>query len=212
MKQKIFYFLMIMPMIITMIILPFLPATIPAHFNASGQVDRYGSKYETLIIALLALILGLLMCLIIKKYQKNHTNKNIIITIGIWLMFFFNAIDYYYLYNSFNQINNINSLSLDINQIAFIFLGILMIMIGNIMLKIRKNSFIGLRTGWSLKNEQTWKKSQRFGGIVSIVIGFVFIIVSLFTDGLLCFGINILILLLSLPIEIYYTYRISKLY
>ncbi|WP_296876492.1 SdpI family protein [Thomasclavelia sp.] len=212
MKQKIFYFLMIMPMIVTMIILPFLPATIPAHFNASGQVDRYGSKYETLIIALLALILGLLMCLIIKKYQKNHTNKNILISVGIWLMLFFNAIDYYYLYNSFNQINNINSLSLDINQIAFIFLGILMIMIGNIMPKIRKNSFIGLRTGWSLKNEQTWKKSQRFGGIVSIVIGFVFIIVSLFTDGLLCFGINILILLLSLPIEIYYTYRISKLY
>lgn len=212
MKQKIFYFLMIMPMIVTMIILPFLPATIPAHFNASGQVDRYGSKYETLIIALLALILGLLMCLIIKKYQKNHTNKNILISVGIWLMLFFNAIDYYYLYNSFNQINNINSLSLDINQIAFISLGILMIMIGNIMPKIRKNSFIGLRTGWSLKNEQTWKKSQRFGGIVSIVIGFVFIIVSLFTDGLLCFGINILILLLSLPIEIYYTYRISKLY
>ena len=212
MKQKIFYFLMIMPMIVTMSILPFLPATIPAHFNASGQVDRYGSKYETLIIAFLALILGLLMCLIIKKYQKNHTNKNILISVGIWLMLFFNAIDYYYLYNSFNQINNINSLSLDINQIAFISLGILMIMIGNIMPKIRKNSFIGLRTGWSLKNEQTWKKSQRFGGIVSIVIGFVFIIVSLFTDGLLCFGINILILLLSLPIEIYYTYRISKLY
>lgn len=212
MKQKIFYFLMIMPMIVTMIILPFLPATVPAHFNASGQVDRYGSKYETLIIALLALILGLLMCLIIKKYQKNHTNKNILISVGIWLMLFFNAIDYYYLYNSFNQINNIKSLSLDINQIAFISLGILMIMIGNIMPKIRKNSFIGLRTGWSLKNEQTWKKSQRFGGIVSIVIGFVFIIVSLFTDGLLCFGINILILLLSLPIEIYYTYRISKLY
>ena len=35
----------------------FLPETVPVHWNMQGIVDRYGSRYEYLIIVLLPLII-----------------------------------------------------------------------------------------------------------------------------------------------------------
>ena len=55
------------------------------------------------------------------------------------------------------------------------------------MPKLRMNSIAGLRTVWSMKNETTWKKSQRFGGISFIVGGVIIIIVCFLTKGFSCF-------------------------
>lgn len=64
----------------------------------------------------------------------------------------------------------------DLSQLIFILLGIFMIVFGNIMPKIRMNSAMGLRTKWSMKNEITWKKSQRFGGISFMIVGILIIL------------------------------------
>lgn len=41
-----------LPLIVTNIVLPDFPNTIPTHFSASGRVDRYGSRGELFIIAI----------------------------------------------------------------------------------------------------------------------------------------------------------------
>ena len=48
-NKKIFYLLMFLPLLVVLISLKFLPDQIPAHYGISGEVDRWGSKYETLI-------------------------------------------------------------------------------------------------------------------------------------------------------------------
>jgi uncharacterized membrane protein len=62
----ILFILAIMPMIITLIALQFLPDQIPAHYNLAGEVDRWGSKYESLILPIMALMTGLFMIWITK--------------------------------------------------------------------------------------------------------------------------------------------------
>ena len=42
--------------------------------------------------------------------------------------------------------------------------GVLFLVLGNFMGKIRQNFFIGLRTPWSLSDPEVWQKSQRIGG------------------------------------------------
>ena len=64
---------------------------------------------------------------------------------------------------------------MNISQLVFGIIGMLMIVIGNLMPKLRMNAMIGLRTHWSMKNEVTWKKSQHIGGI-SFIIGGIIII------------------------------------
>ena len=49
-RKILFWILMLLPMAVTLFALPFLPEQIPAHYGFGGQVDRWGSKYETLIL------------------------------------------------------------------------------------------------------------------------------------------------------------------
>ena len=48
-KKTIYFLLMFLPLLITVFALPFLPEKIPAHYNFAGEIDRWGSKFETLI-------------------------------------------------------------------------------------------------------------------------------------------------------------------
>ncbi|MGE7024314.1 DUF1648 domain-containing protein [Solibacillus cecembensis] len=48
-----------------------LPAEVPAHFNAVGEVDRWGSKYELLILPVIAILLTFFMELI-ERYPHVH--------------------------------------------------------------------------------------------------------------------------------------------
>lgn len=80
------------------------------------------------------------------------------------------------------------------------------------MPKLRMNSFIGLRTTWSLKNEVTWKKSQRFGGITFILAGFLIILVCIFTRDIQCALWTMLIFIMTLIADVLYSYKISLKY
>lgn len=48
-----------------------LPNEVPAHFNASGEVDRWGSKYELLILPIIGLLMAVLMQFI-EKFPESH--------------------------------------------------------------------------------------------------------------------------------------------
>ena len=52
------------------------------------------------------------------------------------------------------------------------------------MPKMRRNAMFGLRTKWSMANDNVWQKSQRFGGIASVIAGFIMIILALFVPGI----------------------------
>ena len=55
---KLFYTLMFLPLVISIVALTFLPDLIPAHYNIKNEIDRWGSKYEILIIPIIIILLG----------------------------------------------------------------------------------------------------------------------------------------------------------
>ena len=57
----LYVFLMLLPLILTLAALPHLPEEIPAHYGFSGQVDRWGNKYEALIFPVITICFGALM-------------------------------------------------------------------------------------------------------------------------------------------------------
>lgn len=214
--KTIFYILMFLPLPVTLISLVFLPDQIPAHYGSDNQVTRWGSKYETLLFPVVTIIFGLFMLGISKfssDQEKNgKNNEKVCIVAGIFSLFIFNVMTGYFLYTDFNKVENLSTVPIDLSQLIFILLGIFMIVFGNIMPKIRMNSAMGLRTKWSMKNKITWKKSQRFGGISFMVVGLLIILNCCFIKGFACYLWSIGILILSLPIDIYYTYKIAKKY
>ena len=215
-KMVVFYSLMFLPLAVVLIALQFLPELIPAHYDMNNQVTRWGSKYETLIFPVITVLFGYFMLAMAKlssKQEENGSNnKNVCIVTGIASLALFNAMTVYFLYADFNSIENLSSIALDLNQLVFGLLGVAMIILGNIMPKLRMNPVVGLRSVWSMKNEITWKKGQRFGGISFIVSGIIIIMVCFLTKGISCFWWTMSIVSILLIVDTYYTYTLSKKY
>ena len=57
-REKLFYTLMFLPLIVSIVALIFLPDLIPAHYNIKNEIDRWGNKYEILIILIIIILLG----------------------------------------------------------------------------------------------------------------------------------------------------------
>lgn len=213
-KRAILYVLMFLPLAAVLVALPFLPGLIPAHYDFSGQITRWGSKYEMLLTPAVSILFGYFMLGMGKysaKREKTGTNnENVCLTTGIVSLIIFDTITGYIIYTAFNAVESLSSAKIDINQLVMGILGIVMVVIGNVMPKLRMNSVIGLRTIWSMKNEVTWKKSQRFGGISFIAGGAIITAVCFLLKGMVCFWTVMGILTVILMIDIWYTYKISK--
>lgn len=158
----------VLPLVVSGIALFFLPDRIPGHYGADLTVDRYGSKYEILIFPPIILIIGLIFLLAAKLIQEEP-NKRITLNIGLALVLFFNALNYFVLYVQANAIKDIGKFGF--NRFLLLAFGVFFIFIGNLMPMVRKNAFIGMRTKWSMKNDAVWKKCQLFAGVSMIVAG-----------------------------------------
>lgn len=215
MKKIVFYGLMFLPLISALIALQFLPEQIPAHYGSNNQVTRWGSKYEALIVPIVAAVLGYFFLgiakIAAKQEETGNNNEKVCIVAGIVTLILFNAMTGYILYAGFNKMENLSSSKFDVNQLLFGILGIAMIIIGNIMPKLRMNAAAGLKTKWSMKNETTWKKSQRFGGISYMIGGIAIVVLCFFIQGIYCFLSTLGIIAILLVIDVFYTYKIAQI-
>lgn len=194
----------VLPLIVSLIALIFLPEEIPAHYGADLTVDRYGSKFEILIFPFIILITGFIF-LICAKFMKDESNQKITLNIGFAIILFFNALSDCLLYIQANNITDIQSFGL--NRFLLLAFGILFIFIGNIMPMTRRNSFVGLRTKWSRKNDWVWKKCQIFGGVTMMIAGIVCCIFAFVYPELY---IMIAVILTVCLIDVVYTYFSAK--
>ena len=213
-NKTVCYILMYLPLVVVLIVLPHLPEKIPAHYGFDNQVDRWGSKYEALLFPVVSILMGYFLLgmakLAAKKEEHGENNKNVTIIVGILVLILLNALNAYSLYTSFNKVENLSFVSLDIGQLVFGIIGMLMIVIGNLMPKLRMNSMIGLRTHWSMKDEATWKKSQHIGGISFIIGGIIIIGICIVMKGTTCLLSILGVWAMLIVIDIFLTYQVAE--
>ena len=206
------YSLTVICILATSLLLSVMPDTVPLHYNFAGEVDRFGSKYEFLIMHLITLVLTYIL-LITAKYQGKKEQKNsekILVLIAIYSLVFFSIIQFFFQYKTLNYTNK--PLSLDALKFITIMIGLFQIVFGNIMPKLRRNSFIGLRTSWSMANDDVWQKSQRFAGISSVVVGILVIIGSIFFSGKISMIFMLTLITVWVAICIFFSYKYYKKY
>lgn len=189
-KKVLYVILMFLPLAVSLGSLLFLPDQIPAHYGWDGLVTRWGSKYETLIFPCVTILFGLLMAGITKwvgkQEKEGENNAKVCLLAGLACLVLYNAMTFYFLYLDFTATTDLGAVPGDLNGIIFGILGAGLILIGNVMPKLRMNSAIGLRTRWSMKNEVVWKKCQRFGGIAAMITGAAMIAAAVFLKGTAC--------------------------
>ena len=217
-KNRILLIISFAPLFITAIALIFMNDTIPVHFNFNGEVDRYGSKFEYLILPVITLAFYVFWKLYIKFYassntddiEKSKSNINVLTILAIVVNSLFGVLQCVFvaiaLLNPYTQNNTIELLSL-VNYV----MSIAFIVIGNYLPKTKRNSFMGVRTSWTKKSDKNWYVTNRNAGIAFVISGVLSIAVTAVISGTVSTFIMLIITIVSLLISYIYSYiKVTK--
>lgn len=149
------------------------PDQIPVHYGVQGQVDRWGSKYEFILLPVINLLFGAFMVWLARREGKQgrEMNEQVVSGMTVWILVLFNLIWLFFMWKAINIENIGNGLGDLSLKALMILLFASFIPLGNKLPKSQRNSFYGLRTKWSMANDRCWQKSQRLGGYVFVISG-----------------------------------------
>lgn len=109
-------------------------------------------------------------------------------------------------YSSYVQASTGGSKStIDIAKVSCILCGIMFVVLGNFMTKAKKNSVVGVRTVWSMHNDNTWRKSNLIGAICIICAGLLTIITTVFANGIISTILMLVYIILASVIAVIYS-------
>lgn len=182
------------------------PDTVVTHWNFEGTPDGYSGKAlgSFLMPAVLTGMYLLFLALPLIDPKKDryesfmrvyHIFKSLIIAV----MF------------TIHVVTGLFNLGYDIpiNLVIPLLIGLLFIVMGNYMGKVKQNWFLGVRLPWTLSSENVWNKSNRFGGWTMALCG-ILIMISPFLPrswGFSIFIFGILLIIFGTTIYSYLVYR-----
>jgi uncharacterized membrane protein len=142
-------------------------ARIPDHWNAAGQVDRYGGRDSLFIIPGLTLGLTLLF-LFLPRFEprRAHLLLSSRAYRAVWLAIV--------LFSAGLQLFKIKAalgVPVSVEKWIGAGLGALFLVIGNFLGKVRSNFMFGVRTPWTLSSELSWNRTHRLAGWMFVGIG-----------------------------------------
>lgn len=182
-----------------------LPETMPVHFNASGQVDRYGSKLEAVLVcpAIMVVLWALFSAIpkMLPEEKKIDPFQKAWDTVVITMLGFMACVQF--------MILNPGLLGTGQGQVKFMMaaMSILFIILGNLMGKTERNYVMGIRTPWTLEDDEVWHRTHHLGGRLMVGAGLLCLPLALL-------GVNVLIItaviLLAAFYPVWYSYALYK--
>ena len=140
--HRIFRVLTCFPVVLSLLLLPLLPERIPAHYNLYGQVDRWGSRLEVLLLPLCCLVGGLIWKRFIQKTSLiQPQNQKPMLVAGCSLLAALDALSCVILFFSFSAAD-VPQTGLLLPQLLNILLGLSLLLLGTAMPKVKRNGVL----------------------------------------------------------------------
>jgi len=167
-------------LVATAVSYPYLPGRVPTHWNLQGEVDGYSPRWMLFIFgpSVMASILGLfrvLPWLSPKQFEVDtfrSTYLYIMLVILVFFAYMFGLVLWAGLQGPWST-----------GQAMWGGVCLLFIMLGNVLGKVRRNFWIGVRTPWTLANERVWNATHRFAAKTFVVGGVAGFVLSLAGSG-----------------------------
>lgn len=196
--------LILLPSLVGCVFWNQLPEEIPTHFNLLGQADGYNHKMSAIfgLPTLMLLMHWLLLFLMIKDPKSSNISSKIQVLI-YWIIPFVSCLS---MISIFGESLGYSMMS---GILAQIFMGVVMIVIGNYLPKTRRNYIIGIRLPWTLESDKNWRKTHRLAGKIW-VLGGLLLFLNSFVQ-LYVYWVFFLTLFFVVIIPSVYSYQLSKL-
>lgn len=199
----------LLPLIYLLFAWPHLAPVVPLHYNLEGEVDRYGSKNELLVLFLVLTGVSagmyVLLCNVHRiDPKKGAANKDKLQKTGVAVAIFLSALQSWILYTTVNQQSFFSI------KIIFVAVGVLLSVIANYMYNLKPNYFAGIRLPWTLESEDNWRKTHYLASKLLFAAGIIIALSSIFLPFKASFFVFVSALLVALVIPVIYSYRLFK--
>ncbi|MGI8979389.1 MAG: SdpI family protein [Pirellulaceae bacterium] len=146
-----------MALIATLIVYPQLPEKIPIHWNVNGQVDGFGEKPWVWLTPGIQVGLLLLFWAIPWLSPKQFEIDSFRST--YWYIMLVLTAMFVYLHGLL--VWAAWSGQVDITRAMLAGMLIMFSLLGNVLGKVRRNYYVGVRTPWTLASERVWNDTHR---------------------------------------------------
>ena len=147
------------------------PDPLPVHWDLSGQPNRWGGRGEALLLpAGIAMVLFLAFRVIpfLDPGRANYEKfAGPFFTLRLVIIALMVAVQGLAIASARGQQTS--------GEWVLAAVGIVLIVIGNLLGKLRPNWFMGIRTPWTLSSKLAWSKTHRAGGWVFVAGGVLFL-------------------------------------
>jgi uncharacterized membrane protein len=167
--------LMAATLLITAITYPHLPGLVPRHWNFQGQVDGYSPKWTLFLMgpgfmAGTLLLFRFLPWLSPRRFEVEsfRATYNQIMLMMVSLMAGLQVI---VLWVAMGR-------RIDPGRTVLGLVCLMFTLMGNVLGKVRRNFYIGVRTPWTLANDRVWNATHRLAAKMFVLFGIVGLILS----------------------------------
>jgi uncharacterized membrane protein len=183
---------------------PRIPALVPAHWNIHGQVDRYASPINAIAPLFVAMVVLALLTVVLPAISPRGFEIKPFVAVFVFLML---ATQAFVLILALGILLNAAGHPAGARVIPALPLGVLLMILGNYMGKLRKNFFIGIRTPWTLASDEVWARTHRVAGMLFVPAGVIVVVASL-VNAPLMFSVGVM--LAAAFIALVYSYVIYR--
>lgn len=142
-----------------------LPQTVPIHWDSNFEINGYADKKYMFLIGAMPAIFYVLFYVLkyIDPRKKNYDPKTYSIISGAVVI----------LCIFLTWVTVVTSLKVNFNMklLMPVGMGILFMIIGNYLPKIKNNYFVGIKNPWALSDDNVWRKTHKAGGYIFMISG-----------------------------------------
>ncbi|MGC2450015.1 MAG: SdpI family protein [Candidatus Sulfotelmatobacter sp.] len=152
----------------TIVAYPKLPTSVPIHWNAAGRADDWGPKWSLFLwgpgmMTIIVVLFRALPWLSPRKFEIDSFRATYLYIMSVVVA----MIGYIYLLMLLNSLG----VHWDITRAISGGVCMMIALLGNVMGKVRRNFYVGIRTPWTIADERVWNKTHRLGAKTFFVAG-----------------------------------------
>lgn len=197
-------FITLIPMLFGIVFWNKLPDLMTTRWGADGVADGFSGKAFAVFVPTGIMLALNLLCATATAFDQNSRNQNKkAMGIIYWIVPMISLLVNGAMYSvAFGE-------EISIDWLFPAMFGILFVVLGNYMPKIKQNRTLGIKITWALNNEENWNKTHRLAGKLWVTGGIV-LLTTAFLPLKWAISAMLVIFLIMMIVPVVYSYSIYR--
>lgn len=199
--------LILLAVAVTIWLYPRLPDPMPTHWNFQNEVDGYSSRAAG--AWLMPLMAAGIYLLLVAIPFLDPRRENVASMADLYRLVRLGMTGFMTLLHIVLLMAVLYGRSDLVGRAVPAIVGLLFLLIGNYMPRMRPNWFMGIRTPWTLSSDTVWRKSHLLGGRLFMLAGFTLFLIPFLPEAVASIAL-IAVILVAAFLPIVYSYVIFR--